>query len=97
MKRKDGSSVASWDVVRTEEEVIDVFPRSVKTPERKMGGSEAERKVRICRQKGVGQGRLKELQCCRLVGATRGLNRESAGPAPGDRGTALRDMRQHRL
>jgi hypothetical protein len=30
--RKDGSLVQSWDVVRTEQEVIDVFPRSVTIP-----------------------------------------------------------------
>ncbi len=51
LKRKDGSLVASWDAVRTEEEVIDVFPRSVGAPERKLPASETDRKVRAAARK----------------------------------------------
>jgi hypothetical protein len=51
LKRIDGSLVASWDAMRTEEEVIDVFPRNVDAPERKLPISEADRRVRAAARK----------------------------------------------
>lgn len=51
--RKDGSLVQSWDVVRTEQEVIDVFPRSVSIPPPAQSRRDPDRTARAQARKQV--------------------------------------------
>ena len=51
--RKDGSLVQSWDVVRTEQEVIDVFPRSVTIPPPAQSRRDPDRTARAQARKQV--------------------------------------------
>jgi hypothetical protein len=51
LRRKDGTLVATWDAVRTEGQVIDVFPKGLRAPARKMAASEADRKARAAARK----------------------------------------------
>lgn len=51
LRRMDRSLVASWDAVRAEGQVIDVFPKAVQAPERKMAATEADRTARASARK----------------------------------------------
>ena len=56
LRRKDGSLVHSWDVVRTEQEVIDVFPRTVKVPAPAMSDRASDRTARARARREVAVG-----------------------------------------